>query len=134
MWNYIIPFVFYAVANLFQNTHALIIKFFASIFLLSYFWKSYKLKRYFSFTAVFIGLIIAILWVLLNSQNTQYGYTPKTIVDILFKTMNFIFIAPLMEELFIRGFLPRIFIDTKYTKVPVGKFNIPGFQSNLHNI
>ena len=82
--------------------------------------------------AVLLGIVIFVIWISMEGLYPRLG-TP-TILNpfefgsqfflpiLIIKLAGMILVAPLIEELFVRSFLMRIFIDADYEKVPIGKY------------
>lgn len=89
-------------------------------------------------TALFIGIIIFILWVGLEGHyptlfSSDTYYDPTTFntsiatVLILIRLVGSVLIAPLIEELFVRSFLMRYIINPKWEDVPIGTYTFESF-------
>ena len=106
-----------------QLAHA--IKYILVFALLVYFWKDYKLKFKFEIVPILAGLLILIIWIGLEDHYPllyETSFVPNSNLMLTLKLFGFIIVAPLIEELFTRGFLIRIFSKLDYEKFPVGKF------------
>jgi CAAX prenyl protease-like protein len=134
--KYIIPFLIFFAAtflvNLGVNEYlAYSIKVVLGIALLIYFWKQYKeIKIKFDILAWLAGFAIIIVWLALDFAFKGWGsdsYNPNIFPGlsywlILVKLLGLLLFAPVFEELFIRSFLARIFIDKDFEKVKIGTF------------
>ncbi|MBW3018284.1 CAAX prenyl protease-related protein [Candidatus Woesearchaeota archaeon] len=131
MYKYLIPFLFYVVSEpLIELLTGNIILSYSirtagtGIFLL-YFYKQYRLKFRLSLPSMLIGILIFILWIVLDPMFPHLGtssYEPATTYAIVIKIIGFLLIAPLIEELFVRDFLVRFFIGKNWRKVRIGTF------------
>jgi CAAX protease family protein len=89
-------------------------------------------------TALLTGVAIFILWVGLEGHYPTF-FSPDSYYDptifstsmavflILIRLLGSVFVAPLIEELFIRSFLIRYIIDLKWEDVPIGKYTFESF-------
>jgi len=101
-----------------------------------YFWKGYKeIKIKFDPLAWLVGLIIIIVWLsleFLNKGNSS-GFNPTIYngalfyILILIKLIGMVIVAAVIEEIFMRSFLIRLFINTDFKKVKIGKFTLFSF-------
>jgi len=126
MRNYIIPFLIYIllspIINLFIDNVQLsyTLRIILTAILLIFFWKTYKIKIKFDYLTILAGMLISLIWVFLD-----YGFQTKPFIPgdyLVAKLFGFIIIAPIIEELFVRGFLIRILISRDWENVLVGKF------------
>ncbi len=127
MLEYILPFSIYILTGFLKGTYALIIKFIVCSIIIAFFWKKYKLRTYTSYISILTGLVIAILWIVLTPKYQIASFIPSDYLSLIFKIMNFVFIAPIIEELITRSFIPRILINSDYEKIPVGSMNLSSF-------
>ena len=98
--------------------------------LIVYFWKSYKIKFKLDVISIIAGVVIFFIWVgMENLYPKLYDieFRPATDTMLLFKLFGFILAAPLIEEIFTRGFLIRFIANNNFEKVPMGKFTLPSF-------
>jgi len=101
---------------------------------LVYFYSSYKedIKINFSGVAMISGILVFIIWVVLEGYYGQNGYSefnpfqklqgagPYTF--IFFRLTGAVLVVPIMEELFWRSFALRMLINTDFTSVRLGQF------------
>jgi len=135
MYEYLIPFLAYLFVNplvstLFDSYVSYAAGVFVSIPLLGFFWKKYKLKFRFDALAVLVGVVIFVLWVVLENTYTMFysiGYVPSNGFFLFVKLVGFLLAAPLIEELFTRGFLIRFLVSKEFRKVPIGKYTLGSF-------
>jgi len=135
MREYIVPFsvylVLYPLVSFFMDKQlAYTFHVIAAIILLAFYWKEYKLKFRLDSFAIATGVIIAFLWLLIENWYPHLysiEFIPTNTFYLISKLAGFIIIAPLIEELFTRGFLMRIFISKNWRKVPIGKYTLPSF-------
>jgi hypothetical protein len=97
--------------------------------LLAIFWKQYKLKLKFDHIAIMFGFIIAIAWLLTYNIFPLFSisFQPDNLFFLIMKLLGFLFLAPLVEELFTRSFLARALIAHDWKKIPIGKYTLPSF-------
>ena len=115
---YIIPFLAYLLIpllfdNLGLEAYSYIIKVIAVGIALVCFWKHYslKLKGNKWLLSILIGVLIFLTWIgIENFMHYSSDFQPSDI-SIIFKLFGGILIAPLVEELFTRGFLLRFLIN-----------------------
>ncbi len=91
-------------------------------------WFTFKLK--FDFLAIITGIIIGVLWVLLDFLYTPFSLGPENIyatADILLKFSTGIFIAPIVEEFFTRYFLHRYVRSKDWLKQKIGVYSLVPF-------
>ncbi len=136
MKKYIIPFVLILLSlflpdlgvNLFL---AYTIKILLGLGAIIYFWKQYKeIKLKFDPLAWLAGLIIIIVWLSLEFLNkgSTASYNPTIYAGALFylvilqKLIGMVVVAAIIEELFMRSFLIRLFINPNFEKVKIGAF------------
>ncbi|MCK5283576.1 MAG: CAAX prenyl protease-related protein [Nanoarchaeota archaeon] len=135
MKEYLIPFLAYIfvmpVVNFFFNDNvAYLVHAIIAILLLAVFWKRYKLNFRLDFLAVITGAAIFIIWIGLENPYFHFyeiKFIPLNEFFLAAKIAGFILAAPLIEELFTRGFLMRILIDNDWKKVPIGKYTLSSF-------
>ena len=137
MREYIVPFLAYALSGPIVNffAHDLYISYAVRTFLTGFFvlvfWKEYKLRFRADLLSFITGVLIFFIWIFLDRQYVFFGESfeslPQSSILLLIKLLGFLIIAPLIEELFMRGFLIRFIIDTNWKKVPVGKFTWASF-------
>jgi len=140
MLQYIIPFLAYVaiepIINYFFGTAFIgyAVKTIATAILVIYYFKKYKEIKKFKLDvpAVLLGILIFIIWISLEGLYPRFG--SPTVLNpldfgsqfflpiIIIKLTGLILVAPLIEELFVRSFLIRIFVDADYEKVPIGKY------------
>ena len=140
MLQYLIPFLAYVaiepIINYFFGTAFIgyALKTIVTAILVIYYFKRYKeIKKFkLDFPAVGLGILIFIIWISLEGLYPRFG--SPTIVNpfefgsqlflliLIIKLTGMILVAPLIEELFVRSFLMRIFINADYEKVPIGKY------------
>ncbi|HLG23822.1 MAG TPA: CAAX prenyl protease-related protein [Candidatus Nanoarchaeia archaeon] len=141
MKKYVLPFLAYVlvipimgfflknyVANPVQAAYA--IHTLVAFAFLGYFWKDYKLKLRFDFIAVLTGAMIFLLWIGLEGRYPllySISFEPANSYLMAFKLLGFVFAAPLIEEIFTRGFLIRWIVNQKYEKVKLGKYTHASF-------
>jgi len=95
--------------------------------LLILFFKHYKeIKFKASILSVVIGIMVFLLWIIAS----HYGTIPTSIPTIplaykyhmlIVRFIGAVFVAPLVEELFVRSYLIRALIKKKWFEVPIGK-------------
>ena len=135
MKEYIILFFAYLITIPLLNTFldkqiAYAVHVLVAINLLVLFWKKYKLKFRLDMLAITTGVIIFLLWVVLeNAYPIPYSieYAPLNSFFLVSKIIGFILIAPIIEELFIRSFFMRLIIGRDWEKVPIGKYTLTSF-------
>ena len=136
MKQYLLPFGIYTLLIPFlaffkvDSQTSYIVKSVVVFVLLIYFWKSYKIKYKFDFISILAGFLIFFVWIGLDKLFTPIypiEFNPESFLMLLFKIFGFILVAPLMEEIFTRGFIIRLFSKEDYGKVPVGKFTWSSF-------
>lgn len=134
MWNHLLPFIAYLVIPILikDTTLSYIIKILFVGFLLIYFWKSYNIGWKTNYTyPVAAGIVIFMVWVGLEGYYPLFGESsylvPENTLDIIIKMAGMILIAPLIEELFVRNYLHRVFIKTDFEKVKQGTFSWTSF-------
>ena len=132
MYYYIIPFLVYVLSIPFMSYNALLIgRVVVLALLLVYFKNYYKFKLKLEMFPVFIGIIIFLLWILLEGLYPLLGssssFIPTDTVTLLFRVFAFVLIAPIIEEFFTRNFLARILVSNNWKKVPLGKFTTTSF-------
>ena len=92
-----------------------------------------EIKISWDWLAIISGIFVFLVWVLLEGWYFQLGSSsafnpyeisnnlaPSTI--IFFRLLGTALIVPIVEELFWRSFALRYLIDSKFDKVPLGKF------------
>ncbi|MBI2558028.1 CAAX prenyl protease-related protein [Candidatus Woesearchaeota archaeon] len=132
MYYYIIPFLVYILTiPLINYNHGLIIRVaILSLFLLA-FRKFYRFRLKFDVFSVLAGIIVFLLWILLEGHYPLFGaasiYVPKNIASLFFRVFSFVIIAPIIEEFFTRNFLARILIKNDWQKVRLGAFTTTSF-------
>ena len=137
MKKYILPFGIYVltvpILSYFfkvENQAAFAIKYLVAFALLIYFWKEYKLKFKFELLPILTGLLIFLVWIGLENHYPllyQTSFAPNSSSMLFFKLFGFVIVAPLIEEIFTRGFLIRIISKSDYEKVSLGKFTWVSF-------
>ena len=136
MKAYLAPFLAYALSGLIVNYFldnpyiAYAVRTFLTGILIFIFWKEYRLKFKADFLSFFTGILIFFIWIIFNANNSLFGntlYVASDLLSLSIKLIGFLLIAPLVEELFIRGFLIRFIINHDWQKVPIGKFTWPSF-------
>jgi CAAX prenyl protease-like protein len=136
MREYIIPFLAYILVLPFftfilKSTQiAYAIHALTAVTLIIVFWKSYKLKFRFDFLAVATGFLIFLLWIALEGTYPllfEIEYEPASAFFLIVKLIGFLIAAPLIEELFTRGFLIRFIVNADWKKVSPGTFTWTSF-------
>ena len=136
MKEYLIPFLAYALSGPIVNYFlgnlyiSYAVRTFLTGFFIFIFWKEYKLKFKVNIFSFFTGILIFIIWIFFTAHNPLFGtidYVPSDLLLLSIKLIGFLLVAPLIEELFIRGFLIRFIISRDWQRVPVGKFTWPSF-------
>ena len=131
MYYYIIPFLVYILTiPLINYNHGLIIRVVILSLFLLVFRKFYKFKLKFDMFSILAGIIIFLLWILLEGLYPQLGttsYVPENNISLFFRVFSFIIIAPIIEEFFTRNFLARILIKNDWQKVRLGAFTTTSF-------
>ncbi len=122
---------------------AYIVRAIAGLAVIAYFWKQYKeIKAKFDPAAWLMGLGLILIWIgfdlaarhfgwnfayqgniadfeIFNPFNTQFPF-----ILIAAKLIGMVIVAAVVEELFIRSFLIRFFVDSnKWDKLPIGTFS-----------
>jgi hypothetical protein len=98
--------------------------------LICYFWKQYEIKFRFSGFAVFMGVLVIVVWLLLENQfisvepsafdpfESGMGYIVMAV-----KIFSMVVVAAVVEEIFARSFLIRFLVDPQnWDKVKMGTF------------
>jgi len=144
MLKYLIPFLLYIliwpiIDYFFKNSYlGYFLRTVATAILLIFYFRQYKeLKKFkFSFLAILIGILIAVVWVSLEGLYPQipgeianpYSLGTDFFIPILItKIIGFILVAPLIEELFVRSFMLRFFINPDFEKVKIGTYSLFSF-------
>ncbi|MBD3248891.1 CAAX prenyl protease-related protein [Candidatus Woesearchaeota archaeon] len=143
MLKYLLPFAAYMfvpfIAGLFLADQYLsyTLKVLITGGFLLYYIKDYReLKFRLDFLAIALGIIIFIIWIGLEgiypllsiSSFNPYNLSNVLVIPmIVIRLIGAVFIASFVEELFIRSFLIRFFIDTDFEKVPIGKYTFFSF-------
>ena len=142
MKKYIIPFVLVLLGMFLPNFGineyiAYIIKTILGVGAIIYFWKQYdEIKVKFDFMSWIVGLVLIAIWIGLEFlyTGTKTDFNPFTLssplswIVLISKLIGMVVVAAVVEELFIRSFLARLFIDpNKWEKVPIGTFSWMSF-------
>jgi CAAX prenyl protease-like protein len=104
--------------------------------LLIWFWREYEFRaaRRIVFAAT-VALLVFAVWIapqeFLGFAPRLVGFNPETVsgqpaafwTTIIFRFLRLVVIAPLVEEIFWRGFLLRYFVSEKFRLVPFGTFS-----------
>ena len=94
-------------------------------------WKKYKeIKIKFDYQAWLWGFVIIAICISLEflNQGNGSGFNPTVFTGgmfyliILVKIVGMVLVAAVIEEIFMRSFLIRMFIDVNFEKVKIGKF------------
>ncbi len=103
-----------------------------------------ELQPGFSWLALLVGVVVAVLWIFLDpfypglshltGGTTPASFDPATIADsatrlmfLGFRVAGAVLVVPVMEELFWRAFLIRWLVDQNWKTVPVGAFTARSF-------
>lgn len=135
MLKYIIPFLVIVLGMLlteYMNPFlGYSIKVLLGLGAIVYFWKQYKeINIKFDGLAWLFGFLIIAIWIgleFLNKGNTS-GYDPTIYTGALFylliavKIIGMVVVAAVIEEIFMRSFLIRIFISKNFEKIKIGTF------------
>ncbi|MFH0875875.1 MAG: CAAX prenyl protease-related protein [archaeon] len=111
-------------------TVAIIAKILVTCALLFYFRKHFKFRVNFDLLAIAAGLFIAFQWIVLEGyypllgEDVIYNYSR---IDIFFKLLIGVVIAPVIEEFFTRFFLMRFIIEKNWQKVRIGTYSLTSF-------
>lgn len=92
-----------------------------------------ELHLNFSWMAVFVGIVVFVIWVAPEGMypllTEPSGFTPHIYPSpwisgglIFFRLLGAVVVVPIMEELFWRSFALRWLIDEEFTRVAIGKF------------
>lgn len=135
MKKYLIPFLFYIFSEpllelITNRVIAYTVRTIGTGLLVLYFYKGYKLRFKLSNYAIIAGLLISVLWFLLDPLYTHLGgsgFEPVSTFALVIKILGFLLIAPVIEELFVRDFLLRFFTARNWKKVKIGTFSWPSF-------
>ena len=137
---YILPFALFAVCTyigpLFSVSQALMypVKTIVVAFALILFWNAYKgeIKFTFSWLAVLSGVVVFVVWVLMEGLYPQIGYSEFNpfnqasnsglYVLIAFRMAGASLVVPVMEELFWRSFALRFVMKSDFKSIPLGEF------------
>ncbi|MEM4268240.1 MAG: CAAX prenyl protease-related protein [Candidatus Woesearchaeota archaeon] len=132
MREFIIPFLFYLgvfpIVFFFTEdaTIAIIFQLFIVFGLIIYYHKDYRFKWSLDLLAIFVGVSIFFIWILL--ENLPYPrfhtspFVPQSAFDSGVRLLSLIGLAPIIEEFFTRFFLTRLLVDNNWKRVPVGKY------------
>jgi CAAX prenyl protease-like protein len=141
---FVLPYLIFGLSGLLHNIHPLAIYFtyalktilVASILII--FWRSYSLswpRPAQLLGSIAVGLLVLAAWILpyellTKPENLTTAYNPaahfeNTLLITLLITIRILgatLTVPLMEEIFIRGFLQRYLIDQDFKTVPHGTY------------
>ena len=141
MKQYIIPVLAYVltvpVCELFKvdSYTSYSLRAFLTAVLVMYFWQDYKLKFKFDYFAILIGILVFAAWIALENLNINFGSTvfmPRTDTLLFVKIFSMLAVAPFVEELFVRDFLARFFVNPdKFEKVKIGAFSWLSFIATV---
>jgi len=148
MKKYLIPFLLVLAAMFLPSfgvdtLTAYIVRIIVGIGAIIYFWKQYdEIKLKFDPLAWLVGLGLIVVWIGVDLITRHYGinfvyqgnpleaevFNPygfsMPILAIAAKLVGMVIVAAVVEELFIRSFLTRFFIDSRnWAKIPIGKFS-----------
>ena len=110
---------------------------------LVYFRRSYGvLLRKFSWSAMFIGLLVFAIWIILEPRDDGRGVQfaqqlhgmgePWTVVWLVFRFLGSVIIIPIVEELAFRGYLLRRITSSDFEHVPFNDVRpLPAFVSSV---
>ena len=112
-------------------TLALFVKLILVSGLLVFFRKDFKFRIKFDFLAVVIGIVIFLIWVVIDKFYPHLDIVTSSIqystLDIILKLIISVIIASIVEEFFTRFFLIRWLIDHHWEKVELGKYTLFSF-------
>ncbi|MBD3259736.1 CAAX prenyl protease-related protein [Candidatus Woesearchaeota archaeon] len=131
MYNYLIPFLFYIfsepIAGLLTDTVvAYTIRTIGTGALILFFYKRYKLRFRLHLPSILTGILVFVIWVVLDPLYPHLGqtaYVPVSSYAAVIKIFGFLLVAPIIEELFVRDFLARFFVNNNWRKVRIGTFS-----------
>lgn len=131
---HLMPFIFYLLLPLLvsDSFFSYVLKIVLVGGLIVFFWSDYKIqwKTNYSFP-ILAGLVIFVVWIGLEGFYPLLGppteYIPSTSYHIIAKLFGMVLLAPVIEELFVRNYLHRIFIKTDFEKVKHGTFSWSAF-------
>ena len=136
-YNYILPFGIYVltipILTFFFKVDkqiAYAINAFLVLGPLIYYWKSYRIKAKWDIYSIFTGALIFCIWIGFENFYPHFydiEFKPYDEIFLCLKLFGFILVAPLIEEIFTRGFLIRLIQNNDYEKVPIGKFTWASF-------
>jgi len=137
---YVVPLLAYVIApslvSLFTENIYLnyLIKTVVTAIFIIYYCKEYKLKFKWDSLAVFTGIAIFILWIGIEGFYKPLGtseFNPLLsdfiIPIIIIRILGAVIIAPLVEEIFTRGFLIRALVSKNWDKVKTGTYTHASF-------
>ncbi|MBD3203234.1 CAAX prenyl protease-related protein [Candidatus Woesearchaeota archaeon] len=121
------PAAYFVYNNLFVS---LLLKLGVLSIIMFYFKKYFKFKFRFDSFTILSGIIIAVIWIIIDDYYPHLGADQSltwTIPAIFVKLIISIVIAPIIEEFFTRFFLSRWIINTSWEKIDEGKFTLNSF-------
>ena len=132
MFKYILLIISYLlfplILKLFISSSSLVyyITLFFIFIILLYYYPKYKIKFEFKLISIFTGILIFVIWVLLDG-NYPLLFNIETLeivnnFQLTIRFLGFIIITPFVEEIFTRGFLIKYLIKEKFNTVSNGKF------------
>ncbi|MEM3374747.1 MAG: CAAX prenyl protease-related protein [Candidatus Woesearchaeota archaeon] len=131
---FLVLFIYLATGFIDNLTISLTLKFLIGFISLFYFREYYKFKMKFDFFAIFIGLLVAFVWIfglkfydffnLSILTNMQINFS---MIDLILKFITFTIFTPVIEEFFMRFWLIRFIISKDWKKVEIGKFTFSSF-------
>lgn len=133
---YIVPFLAYILPAFFISKPEISypIRIFLAAFFLFLFRKNYSIKLRFNAIAILIGLLIFLEWIVFTFSISSQEFNPIAL-NLTFKLIGFIIIAPVIEELFTRDFLVRQTISVEKNKkienIPQGKYTPISFAISV---
>lgn len=106
--------------------------------LLLFFWKRYELGPVLKMSLTLaVSFLIFVIWIspqtLFHFAERRTGFDPTVfqnqrplfVAVLSLRFLRLVFVVPLLEEIFWRGFLLRDLIDRDFKKVPFGEFTLP---------
>lgn len=140
-YPYCVPLVAWLLLGLLELTHPHAVyavypvkTFVAGFLVFKYWFRLPPMRPTHVWGSVGVGLMVAVLWIGLDStlvkRTPGEGFNPYPLFGpsetshalIFFRVLGAVFVVPLIEEIFWRGFLMRYWISPQFTEVKLGTF------------